>query len=276
MSGRTVIVATARARRPGAGGTVVDPVTEQELADCPFCAGRESRTPPETFRLEDGECWRVRVVPNLYPAFERQEVVVSSPRHLRSLAELEPGEAARIAVAWRARTLAARAAGFPYVHALLNEGKAAGASLPHSHTQLVWMREPPPALLAEDAGRVGELLGDDTVIEERDGLVLAAHPAGRLPYELVLAPREPEGSAFETELLPAALELLAEAIRRLHALEGPIPLNAWLHDGPHWHIEILPRLAVLAGVELGAGIYVNSLPPEAAAAALREPQPLRL
>jgi UDPglucose--hexose-1-phosphate uridylyltransferase len=49
-----------------------------------------------------------------------------------------------------------------------------------------------------------------------------------------------------------------------------VPLNAWLHDRGHWHIEVLPRLTVFAGIELGAGIYVNSLAPEAAAAALRE------
>jgi galactose-1-phosphate uridylyltransferase len=61
-------------------------VAPDELEKCPFCAGREDRTPPETLRV--GDPWRVRVVPNLYPAFERQEVVVHTPRHARSLAEL--------------------------------------------------------------------------------------------------------------------------------------------------------------------------------------------
>jgi UDPglucose--hexose-1-phosphate uridylyltransferase len=67
-----------------------------------------------------------------------------------------------------------------------------------------------------------------------------------------------------------ALSVLAEALRRLRRVEGPVPLNAWLHDDGHWHIEVLPRLTVFAGIELGAGIYVNSLPPETAAAALRD------
>ena len=49
-----------------------------------------------------------------------------------------------------------------------------------------------------------------------------------------------------------------------------MPLNAWLHAGGHWHIEVVPRLTVLAGIELGAGIYVNTLPPDDAALALRE------
>ena len=106
---------------------------------------------------------------------------------------------------------------------------------------------------------------------ERGGLVLLAAYGGRLPYELLIAPLEhPSESAFESELLAPALSLLSEALRRLHALEGPAPVNAWLHDTGHWHVEMLPRLTVFAGIELGAGIYVNSLAPEDAAAALRD------
>jgi UDPglucose--hexose-1-phosphate uridylyltransferase len=109
------------------------------------------------------------------------------------------------------------------------------------------------------------------LITEREGLVLLASYGGRLPYELALAPIEhPQGSAFDSPLLPSALRLLAEAIRRLHAVEGVVPLNAWLHDAGHWHLELVPRLTVFAGIELGAGIYVNSLAPEDAAAALRD------
>jgi len=100
--------------------------------------------------------------------------------------------------------------------------------------------------------------------------VLAAY-GGRLPYELLIAPTtHTDGSAFESDLLEPALGLLAESLRRLHAIEGPVPLNAWLHDRGHWHLEVVPRLTVFAGIELGAGIYVNSLAPETAAAALRE------
>jgi UDPglucose--hexose-1-phosphate uridylyltransferase len=113
-------------------------------------------------------------------------------------------------------------------------------------------------------------------VGERDDLVALAHPAGRLPYETLIAPRRHEPDGFGSEGLETAIGLLAETVRRLHALEGPAPLNAWLHtasfssDDGHWHLELLPRLTVFAGVELGAGIYVNSLPPEDAAAALRE------
>ena len=221
------------------------------------------------------------MVPNLYPIFEHHEVVVSTPRHVRSFADLTEDELDGIATAWRERARAARKAGFPYVHALLNEGREAGASLPHSHTQLAWLREAPPAVLAERtpesgcaicAHIVGELArSDERAILERDGILVLAAYGGRLPYELLIAPLEhPDESAFESDLLQTALSVTADSLRRLHKLEGPVPLNAWLHDDGHWHLELLPRLTVLASIELGAGIYVNSLPPEQAARALRD------
>ena len=173
------------------------------------------------------------------------------------------------------RRQAAKAEGFPYVHTAINEGRAAGASLPHSHSQLFWLREPPPAVADElprlEQGRCGvcEVVREEAVeVAFRGGLVLLAAPAGRGPYELLIAPREHRAEPSEEELVDSIL-LLREAIRRLRGLEGPVPLNAWLHAGAHWHVELLPRLTVFAGLELGAAIYVNTLPPEEAAARLR-------
>jgi UDPglucose--hexose-1-phosphate uridylyltransferase len=276
-----VVIAPGRARRPGASVRAdQDLPTEDELLSCPFCEGREERTPPETFRVGGGEPdapgWTVRVVPNLYPVFEHHEVVVSTPRHVHSFAELTDGEVDAVAAAWRERAAAARNAGFPYVHALLNEGREAGASLPHSHTQLAWLEDVPPAVEAEGGDcavcrQVGaERESGERVVLEQDGLLVSAAYGGRLPYELLIAPlKHPPASGFESELLARALRLLRESLRRLHALEGPLPLNAWLHDTGHWHLEVLPRLTVFAGIELGAGIYVNSVAPEAAAEELR-------
>jgi UDPglucose--hexose-1-phosphate uridylyltransferase len=152
---------------------------------------------------------------------------------------------------------------------MVNEGRFAGASLAHSHSQLAWLGAAPPAVETE-ADAVEELLAAAPAVEERDGLVVAAHPAGRVPYELLLAPPgRPAGGAFADERLAGALLLLRDTIRRLRTVEGPLPWNAWLHDGPWWHLEIVPRLTVLAGLELGAGIHVNVVDPEDAAATLR-------
>ncbi len=223
-------------------------------------------------------------MPNLYPAFERQEVVVHSPRHVRSFADLDDAELTFVATAWQLRARAAREQGFSYVHALVNEGRAAGASLMHSHSQLVWMKEPPPAVVDEGGAgtRQFELLKlvhercgrGEFDIELAEDMSLVCPPAGRTPYEMLIANGSfAEPDAFESDRLVVGLRLLRSAIRRLRAVEGPVPWNAWLHNGSSWHIEIVPRLTVFAGVELGAGIYVNTLAPEEAAARLRDAGP---
>jgi UDPglucose--hexose-1-phosphate uridylyltransferase len=208
----------------------------------------------------------VRVVPNLYPALARQEVVVHSPRHVRTFADLTDEELDASARAWRAR---AEALAPRYLHALVNEGRHAGASLAHSHSQLAWLGSPPPAVEGE-ADAVGELLDAAPLVAEHEGLVVVAHPAGRVPYELLLAPRtRPAHGAFADERLGAALFALRDAVRRIRAVEGAVPWNAWVHDGPWWHVEVVPRLTVFAGLELGAGIHVNVLDPAEAAESLR-------
>ena len=249
------MIAPGRAKRPGASRPLLDPPSPDELASCPFCAGHEDMTPPQTLVLPEQGDWKVRVVPNLYPALERQEVVVHSRRHIRSIADAEDDELELVAEAWRRR-----AADEPgYVFALLNEGREAGASLAHSHSQLVWLREPPPARVQPRA----------ELVFEQDGVVAACPWASRVPYETVIAPTESEAEALESKRLALALKLLAEIVRRLQRLEGHVPLNAWLEQSPDdWRLVLFPRLTILAGLELGAGIHVNTLPPEEAAARL--------
>ena len=256
-----MVIAPGRAKRPGAARGALERPSPDELESCPFCAGHEHLTPPQTLVLpEDGD-WRVRVVPNLYPALQRQEVVIHSRRHVRSLAELDEDELRLVAEAWQRRGKAIQG----YVHALVNEGREAGSSLPHSHSQLVWLPDAPP-----NHGRPR----GETFLED-DGVAASCPWASRLPYETVIAPVDPRGPALASAQLPAAFVLLGRIVRRLHAVEGPVPLNAWLeHDGEDWRLVLLPRLTVLAGLELGAGIFVNTLPPEEAAARLKAEGPL--
>jgi hypothetical protein len=143
------------------------------------------------------------------------------------------------------------------VLALINEGRLAGASLPHSHSQLVWTQMP-----AEPLDELPALL-EPHAVARRGGVVAAVHPVGGGPYECLIAP---EGDGGE---LADGLVLLRDLIRRLHEVEGARPWNAWRHSGPPWHLHLLPRLTALAGVELGAQVYVNVLPPETAAERLR-------
>jgi len=215
-------------------------------------------TPPQTLVLPEDGGWRVRVVPNLYPAVERQEVVVHSPAHMRSIAELGDDQLALVAEAWQRRR---RSAPSGYLHALINEGREAGSSLPHSHSQLAWLPSGPPP----EPRREGE------TVAEGDGLIAWCPHVSRLPYECAIAPFDRDPDGLRSVLLGAGLGLAAELVRRLHALEGAVPLNLWLHNHESgWRIVLLPRLSVLAGLELGAGVYVNTLAPEEAALRLRE------
>jgi UDPglucose--hexose-1-phosphate uridylyltransferase len=160
--------------------------------------------------------------------------------------------------------------------ACINEGREAGASLLHSHSQLVWLDAEPPIPKAERSASCRlceylelELAEGTRVVEERAGLVLLCPYGSRSPYECLVAPVEHEEHAFPSTLLGPALELAAEALRRLGAAEGARPMNLWLHEAGHWHLELLPRLTVMASLELGAGHYINTLAPEQAAETLR-------
>jgi len=252
-TGRWAAVAPGRTRRPGATAIASD-----ERADCPFCSGHEDQTPPETLLLGDGPTgWDVRVVPNLYPALERQEVVVHGPEHLHSIAELSDATLDRVAEAWQRRARDAGGICFPFI----NEGHDAGASLPHSHSQLAWLPAPPPAAAAE----IG--LPELVPVLERDGLIAGCPVVSRVAYELLVYPEQAEPAGLRSELLGSALRLVAELAGRLHRIrDGFVPINVWLHEGAHWHFEVFPRTSRLAGLELGAGVYIDPVAPETAAA----------
>jgi UDPglucose--hexose-1-phosphate uridylyltransferase len=253
MTGRWVAIAPARATRPGAETQAPD-----EREACPFCAGHEDRTPPETLRLGDGPTgWGVRVVPNLYPALERQEVVIHGPEHVHSIGALADTTIDLVAEAWQRRARDVGGICFP----LVNEGHEAGASLPHSHSQLAWLPAPAPAVIGERG------LPEVIRVLERDGVTAGCPVASRVPYEVLIAPTRGEPDGLRSDLLAPALRLLAEIVRRLQRIRGEqlVPLNAWLHDGPEWHLELFPRTTRLAGLELGASVYIDPVAPETAA-----------
>jgi UDPglucose--hexose-1-phosphate uridylyltransferase len=105
--------------------------------------------------------------------------------------------------------------------------------------------------------------------------VLIAPYGAPLPFQLMLAPREPR-ARFEDDG-PTGAAMLHEALSRLGRRLGNVPpLNLWVRTAPRdadhfsWRIDIVPRLTQMAGLELGAGVHLNIVPPEQAAAELRE------
>jgi UDPglucose--hexose-1-phosphate uridylyltransferase len=280
------VIAAGRATRPGAQRGV-----EREPSDpatCPFCEGHENRTPPEVDAvgrpaggLPDTPGWTVRVVPNKFPAFPGQEVAIHGPTHATRLADTAPEVAEAMAIAWLRRRDHHLQAGSGYVLCSINEGIEAGASLEHSHSQILPLAQVPPipateaqAFAASGSCILCDLLAGATPVAVEDGLAAVCPPWSRMPYETWIIPTAHAARVSDAEPLGAALFRLA---RRLGAVLGDrLAWNAVLHDGPpgdaafHWHVEVLPRLTTAAAVELGAGIWVNVVDPETAANELRE------
>jgi UDPglucose--hexose-1-phosphate uridylyltransferase len=252
-------------------------------------------------------------VPNLYPALAPDtpdpepdanpdlfsaaaargghEVVVNAPQPLVSLSQVEPEQVATVFEVWRARIHHHIEAGAGYVHAIVNERREGGASLPHTHAQ-VYALPFVPAQVARERERFGayatrtmggNLLGDlvqeevrrrERIVAVDDEAVLMAPYASRLPFQLLLAPRRPQ-PRFEDD--DTGARMLHDALNRLARRFGsPPPLNLWVRTAPPgadhfgWRIDILPRLTHLAGLEMGAGVNLNIVAPEQAAAELRD------
>jgi UDPglucose--hexose-1-phosphate uridylyltransferase len=223
------------------------------------------------------------------PALGAHEVIVNAPESVASLADLQTSQVVDAVELWRERMRAHAAAAYVHVH--VNERPEAGASLAHSHAQL-YALDFVPALVARERERFGahavrtmggNLLADlvqeevrrrDRIVAIDDEAVLMVPWAARAPYALLLAPRRTRG-AFE-EAGPTGAALLHDGLRRLARRFGASPpLNLWIRTAPRgaeqfcWHIDVLPRLAVQAGLELGTGVELNVVSPEQAADELR-------
>lgn len=225
------------------------------------------------------------------PAAGTHEVLIHSPQHAISLAELSEEHFAGALAAWRER-MRAGAEEASYVHLIVNEGPDAGASLEHSHAQLYALRFVPAAIARErerssayhERTMGGHLLSEIATEEVRrrerlvavdDEALLICPWASRSPFELRVVPRRPAPS-FELDG-DTGTAMIRTALRALTALFGSTPqLNLWVRTAPRgaeefcWHLDLVPRLTVRAGFELGTGVEVNIYPPERAAADFRE------
>jgi len=192
---RYVIIAENRAARPGAFAAGVDagwavptiaksaePLVGTAHPTCPFCPGNERETPHEVFSLRDTASepdqpgWRVRVVPNKYPALESEmesrrhrgtdvprspffqaspatgvhEVIVDTPRHVTTVGELSDTEFSEVLSVVRSRLLALRQdPRLKYALVFKNVGRAGGASIEHLHAQLMATDRVPPLVADE-------------------------------------------------------------------------------------------------------------------------------
>jgi len=225
------------------------------------------------------------------------EVVIETPTHAASLATLPVEAVADVLLAFRERMVDLKKdPRFEYVLVFKNHGAAAGASLEHPHSQLIATPIIPIMVAEEMAGAARyyamkercvwcdiqrqERRGGRRTIVEASGFLALAPFAPRFPFETWILPTV-HRAAFEesgVDELRNLAELLSGFLRRMNRVLGDPPFNFMLHTAPlrgselesfHWHLEVIPKLTRVAGFEWGSGFFINPLPPEDAAAALR-------
>ena len=320
--GRWIIISKERRKRPS------DFAIESHASlggFCPLCPGNEKTTPPEVLAYRLGgdptpnrPGWQVRVVPNKYPAlviegdlgkegeglYDRMngigahEVIVESPNHDESLTQMPPEKIFFVLKAFKERIVdLEKDPRFRYVMVFKNYGRAAGASLEHSHSQLIALPVLPRMIVSELAGSLSyfqykercvfcdiirqEMQQDVRVVCQNDHFITITPFAPRTPFEMWVLPKQ-HSSAYnridDFHLLSLSSQF-SETLRRLNACISNVPYNFVLHTEPlrfggvehfHWHFEIVPKLTSIAGFEWGSGFYINPMPPEEAAEYLRE------
>jgi UDPglucose--hexose-1-phosphate uridylyltransferase len=335
----SVLVATARSMRPKKAEVPAPRDTRARVETCPFCSGNETMTPPAIAAYPQAQDWRIRIVENLYPVlgddrenpnlnfglqqtidgYGRHEVIIDHNRHGIAVHEMGDDHLQMLFGVYREhmQQLYRSNPRLRYVLVFKNSGPAAGASIAHTHSQIIAMPVVPDnvqleveqsriyyqknhrcifcALIDEaltfeaklydrDSGEIRRKLDVGQFVIERGRKFIAIKPfASRFEWEVHILPL-----AHQSDFLavaPGDLADLARVLRRsmarLDAVLGGAQYNYFLHSVPHapayadcgasyhWHLEICPRTSIPSGFELGSGLFVNTVSPEAAAARLR-------
>lgn len=318
---RWVIIARERAKRPS---DFKHKSTTADDAFCPFCEGNEDKTPPEILAYRkagtqpNGPGWRVRVIANKFPALRIEgdigkrgigmydamngigahEVFVETPTHHRSSSALAEEELQEVIWAYRDRMVDLKKdKRLNYGLIFKNVGREAGASLTHTHSQLIATPFVPIRISEEIRGSQEyhsyrgrcifcdmvreELAFKERIVAETSEFVAFGPFAARFPFETWIVPKK-HLSHFENspkQVIEDFAAALKTTIMRLEIALEQAPYNYIIHSSPfdrdylqeyHWHLEIIPRLTKMAGFEWGTGCYINPISPEDASKFLRE------
>lgn len=321
ISGRWVIISVERGKKPT---DFISPNQKRKAGGfCPFCPGNEHTTTPEiiafrsTSTAPNSPGWTLRVVPNKFPALQIQgdlnkmgegvfdrmsgvgahEVIIETSDHQLSLATMPQRAVEDVLWSYFFR-LSDLKKDMRLKYALIfkNEGEVAGASLEHTHSQLIALPIVPKSVREEMESSKKyydnkercifcdiinqELLSDKRVIYENDQYVAISPFAPREPFETWILPKKHESNFSPPDKSFSGLaEILQRTLRQIDRVLDAPPYNFILHTSPfkdeindyyHWHIEIMPKLTKMAGFEWGSGFYVNPTPPEEATKFMRE------
>jgi len=321
LTDRWVILAENRAGRPD---EFVPAAPRPIVTPCPFCLGNEQETPeavacyPPSRAASPHPSWEVRVVPNKFPAVDfsgadpsaraespttcdgrgAHEVVIESPHHVVTLSELTDEQVEWTFAAYQDRLRHWQdESDLAYGLVFKNARAAGGASLEHTHSQLIATPMVPVEVAGELARcreyqrkhakcpiceiTIRELTAEQRIVTRTEHFVVCCPFASRFPYEMMVMPSK-HASRFEDleqEVCNELAHLVRHLISRLERTLAEPAYNYWIHTAPwnrgrdvgyfHWHIHLAPRLTRMAGFELGAGYFINPVSPEAAAGRLR-------
>lgn len=314
VTGDWVIINPQRAARPHDGAA---------SGPCPFCPGNEGLTPPPTDVIPaPGGGWLVRSFANRFPVLTvdaadvnvtracrpegwhcmpgrgMHEVIVEAPEHGATLSTLGVEHVRQVLEMYlrRFRALAAAGESVRQIVLFRNQGKRAGTSLFHPHSQIVAVPVVAPetrrrlereAVFFEANGRCGvcdtldrELEAAERIVHTDPHFVTLTPFASCVPFHFRVIPRRhcPAFPEIEAAELDGLAVHLRAALRALHEVPGSPDFNLVVVTPPleevhrranHWFIDVLPRLTTPAGFELGSRIVVNVQTPEQAAAELR-------
>jgi UDPglucose--hexose-1-phosphate uridylyltransferase len=274
LQDRWVIIAPDRSARPS---DYSEENGAESTIPCPFCPGKEHQTPPELWAVResgsrpDGPGWSVRVIPNRFPALNRDkgsaeyqngilkclagygahEVIIESPRHGDALADLTRRHLASVLAAFRIRLrVLQQDPRLKYALIFKNYGGQAGASLAHPHSQLIATPVIPQSIRRKLEAARQHTLGtglclvcsliqaererEIRVIREKAGFIALSPYAARFPFEIFIAPiAHTRDFAAATDMqLECLAEFLQDILKRLKRAADNPPYNLFLNTSP--------------------------------------------
>ncbi|WP_157150455.1 DUF4931 domain-containing protein [Brachyspira sp. SAP_772] len=311
---QSVIIASERMGRPS------DYINTEEKhsiltseATCPFCKGNEDKTPEHsTIIFDDNKNWIVRIVPNKYPIIAQSspnelpdknnffeadickgfhDVIIENPNHNFNYYNATEKDLFFIfeAIIMRFQELS-KEKDMLYSLLFKNFGREAGASLIHSHAQMMTTPFIPIQIMEEIYGSLEyynenkkcvycsmieeEKKINERVICENNDFIAISPFASKSPYQIYILPKKHSDSiVYSEDCISQFASIVKDVFNRINKVLGEISFNYVLHTltpalekkyshSSHWFLDIMPKMSKLAGYELGSGVFINSITPE--------------
>jgi UDPglucose--hexose-1-phosphate uridylyltransferase len=268
-----IIVSPERAKRPSQfKEEIVDnEELKLEIRNCPFCPGNEEKTPKEYWKIEKNGQWIIRVFPNKYKIWKNHDVIVDTPDHLEDWDENMYLELVLYAIKKRVEEIL-KEKEIKYVQVFRNYGKNAGASLRHSHIQLVGFEFLPEQIeklsykLNKCSCRIcRKKWGNALVLKELNYFRVLALES-RFPYEIEIHSKEHKGFlGLNNDEIKELAFILKKIIKRIKDYFDSYNVLFFIEPKNkdfHFFIRIFPRTTIWGGLELSASLIVNPVDKE--------------